>query len=592
VERGDRAGRTAAWAGAAASALAIALLAIHRTGSLAGDPFAVYFPVAQNLLRGFRLDAFGPLWHGPGRQPGLPMLIALVAEIGAFSDLFRAAELLSVVGAITTLAIMLGASARLGGGPRPVLAAALIALSSWPFVRAALEALPDMACLGLTALTIALLAARSSWAPWLAGASAGLAALIRPNGIVLLPAGLLAIALERRADRGRALTGFVLAFALGLSPLAAPMVGLGAHGMTYPIPSTKGTILIREDESYLFGLLRQTARGLIALPDRLRRAASLPVLLLGAPALVWGAVVRRESIAVVALIVFVAMCGSLLPLHFEARYYLFAFAMLAVAAPLGLEAMLLRSMRLARTRSGPALAFAALLLGLLVWTGREVVREVPAEQRVVLEFERLCVGLGRLGPSRDAPVTVGARPADYLYSLFRECPHPARQPSRVVLVSAGLTDPGLDAYLSPAGQAPAGAEVGAIGGNVLTALPSPPRLLTSTRATSLLENWAFRVPKERGEGCERRPLRLSPGPHRLIARLGSDLPLAATLEVLRAGSSTVGAVRLVGAGSGRPAVQAAFEAGPEGIAEARLCAADPLRAPGTIVLLDLIDAPP
>jgi hypothetical protein len=580
MERSLRWGRSLTWAAVlVVGVLPVLVLALHRRSSLAGDPYAIYYPVAQNLLRGFGLDSFGPLWLGPGRHPGYPMLLAVV---GLFTpELHMAGLVVGVLSAVGVFVLLqLGMNRERVSG-RVVVAAVAVLASSYVYLRSAVEALPDMACVALLLAAVVLLAAEEQGERgWLrtalAGVACGLAAAVRPNAPVIIPAALLSIVMlnrQRRLSKGAL---FLVGFGLGFSPLLGPWLGLNAAGMEYPIPRTFDLLELRPSEDKYAGLLRLLGRGIVKLPARLAKTAMWPVALLGVPTIVWAALAVRSRLALTGLIFCAFLTGGLLPFHFEPRYYLYALVALAAAAPLGLT-FVLRAARVPPSLVGPA--FAVLVAALVVTTGRGAIADAQDEARVSRELDHVCEALGALaGSSRRTVVTGIHRPA-YSYSYFRACPHPTGVPTNLALVPADVDALGLDAFIGPAdGPLPAGDRLHAVASQVLVRVASTGTTTVGPSRELFDAPWSLRMPRAPKDACASRALAVPPGRRRLTVVLASDLPLAAELRL----STSLGARSIVGAGEDGGVTDVEVQVGEDGRLEAKLCAADPLVAPGRV----------
>jgi tetratricopeptide (TPR) repeat protein len=163
--------------------------------------------------------------HGhiePGRYPVVgPLYEFALALFGfLFKNLFLAAKLLSALAACTTLALWFVLLRRAASATTALWGVALLAANP-VLLRYGYSASTDMLALCLSSAALfALVAARGARAPLLAGALAALAALTRYSAVVLMPAGLLAIAFRPRegVSRVREAAWFVAGFAVVAGP--------------------------------------------------------------------------------------------------------------------------------------------------------------------------------------------------------------------------------------------------------------------------------------------------------------------------------------------------------------------------------------
>jgi len=239
---GNRALDRLAWA--AIALYVVASLAMVFGPHVVGDVFTEtdfygsYGPGARALQHGHldpsRYGVVGPVFE---------MLLALVGFV--VRDLFVAAQLLAVASMAIALACWWSLVARRAGSAAASLTVLFLAANA-QFYRYGWSATTDAPALALQAATLwALFAPRPAGgadpsgavtAPgtrrvFVAGLLLGLAFLTRYNSAVLLPAGLLAVALggtgTTRPGRPRAMLAFVAGFAL---PVAPWMLWSATHG--------------------------------------------------------------------------------------------------------------------------------------------------------------------------------------------------------------------------------------------------------------------------------------------------------------------------------------------------------------------------
>lgn len=137
-------------------------------------------------------------------------------------DLFTAAKLISVAAASGTVCLWFLLLSRLIGTSAALWAGCFLAINPH-FLRYGYAASTDMlAVLFQSACMFSLLAARGRWAPFTAGALAGVAVLTRYSSIYLVPAILLIRFLEPdRTERGRRLAASAAGFLVVIGPWLA-----------------------------------------------------------------------------------------------------------------------------------------------------------------------------------------------------------------------------------------------------------------------------------------------------------------------------------------------------------------------------------
>lgn len=207
-------------AGLAALAIGCAaVLAMALWGHPVGD-----YHAESDFYGGYAAGA-RLIQHGhiePGRYPVVGPLYEFALALVAlpFRDLFLAAKLLSALAGCATLALWFVLLRRAASATAALWGIALLAANPI-FLRYGYSASTDMLALCLSSAALfALVAARGARAPLLAGALTALAALTRYSAVVLLPAGLVALALRRREGVSRVLqaTWFLAGFAVVAGP--------------------------------------------------------------------------------------------------------------------------------------------------------------------------------------------------------------------------------------------------------------------------------------------------------------------------------------------------------------------------------------
>ena len=566
-------------------------IAALRPASLAGDPYAVYYPIAQNLADGDGLRSFGPLMIGSGRQPGYPVLLALARPFTR--DMVQAGQLVGITSALFALGALMWILGRRGAPLGIVAASVLLVASGNTFVRAALESAPDMAFLATFALLVALLViAHERAAPRLglllaAGVVAGLGALIRPNGIALLPGGILAVVSLSSELRSRRAVSYALGFVLGVLPILLVIWGLREDGLVYPRDDVRSVVFVpKPGQSELAAFLEPLWSGVRNIPWRLSRVVTYPFALLGSAALVLAALRDPRPEARIVFWLSAALIGILVPLHFEHRYYLFMVPSLFVA---GLLALPWLGRRLALR---PSVPWAVVVVSTAVITAgfaNKSIAEAEREIAIDREFQALC-DRALEGAPDDAWVLTGIPGDFYAYSRFRECPTPGWRPPRLLLVPASSEDVGLARWMGIGGRPPpaAGTLLEQRAGFELFAVPEQLRAVASNGEAAELEGlpWRLALPGPPGD-CRRGSLGAAPGLAEVELVGRSDPPLVARVEVSSGG---VARTAWTAGERGEP-LRFDLEVGPDGRVEVSLCAADPLRSAGRVALESLRVAP-
>ena len=274
-------------AGRAALAIGCAtVLAMALWGHPVGD-----YHAESDFYGGYAAGA-RLIQHGhiePGRYPVVGPLYEFALALFAFPsrDLFLAAKLLSALAACATLALWFVLLRRAAGATAALWGVALLA-ANLVFFRYGYSASTDMLALFLSSAALfALVAARGSRAPLFAGALAALAALTRYSAVVLLPAGLVAIALRPRegVSRARQIAWFVAGFVV----VAGPWIVLASAAGHVP-----GAPLLQFFSFYANPSSDRSVQDLgAATPDSLRAYRSLGDLLRHDPASLLRGVLRN-----------------------------------------------------------------------------------------------------------------------------------------------------------------------------------------------------------------------------------------------------------------------------------------------------------
>jgi 4-amino-4-deoxy-L-arabinose transferase-like glycosyltransferase len=199
------------------------------------------FDMAEYWMRAEYLYAHGALYPDSGRMPGLPATLAAVFAVAGGPSMAAARVMNIVAGAITAgLTYLLARRAV----DRRAAAGAALAVALYPSLLV-YTCLVTTETLVMVPLVAALLAASygTPRAAVLAGVCAGLATLVRPAGVAILPAVLAAAlwpALPRGPCRRRALMAAltVAGFVLAMSPWW--LHGIRLHGQFVPLDTTSG----------------------------------------------------------------------------------------------------------------------------------------------------------------------------------------------------------------------------------------------------------------------------------------------------------------------------------------------------------------
>jgi hypothetical protein len=529
-------------------------LARVRTAGVAGDPWAVYYPVAQGLWRGDGVAAFAPLTRSGIRMPGFAVALALAAA--ATPNLVQAAQIVGILAAAATAGLVFWGARRLGGSLLAAVASALVVALHTEAARASLEALPDMLFVALFCATLAmalvLLASVDEASARRRALALGLLAtaafLTRPNGLALLAAVPVGLGVVITGPRRRlVLRRYGVGVGVGLVPWVALMLGLKLHGISYPQLSINASHAIEaasRSAGPVGGVFLAIWRGILDQPERVNSTVPWWLALLGLGAIVarsWrpagpadaeGA--GRVTAARLTLVVGLFMGGLLVPMHFEPRFYLFLAPLLVPAAALAVEGL---ARRAGRAGVAPVAA-----LGLLV---PALVVEIPvtrADNRREAGFgeEIRTVALALAGPglgSGHLPV-VGVSGAPRFLSS-RTMPTPMRDGTRSALVVQGSpTDRGLDLWMSlPGEERPAG--LGApvaepIGHSIFTA---PVRVRSAASdASGRVVPLAFDLVLPQKRTCIDREMELGvSGRYRVVAAVEVPRDTAAHLGVSQGG---------------------------------------------------------
>ena len=340
-------GRTLAVAApAAALALAVGLFLL-RTRELAGvlgveafplDDSWIHLQFARNLAEG----------RGFSYNPGVPVsgstaplwTLTLGAAFAAFGSHPVLAKALGIAGTLGT-AWLAGRLALIWAG-RPevaVLASVLVVLAG-PMVWGALSGM-EVALAALLVMAAFLLHARAR--VWLAGGALGLAALARPEAVLLLPLFWLAGPLTGRR---------ALAWALPVAGFLVPWVGFNLVTTGTPLPATAAAKIEGGLIGFLAGVREPLHTTLLQRPWQFetewvrwlwRADALLPLLLL--PGLWWlGRHVGRAALAPASVLLLHPLAMALLapyraPSFQEGRYSIHLLPLAVVVATVSLTSL-------------------------------------------------------------------------------------------------------------------------------------------------------------------------------------------------------------------------------------------------------------
>jgi tetratricopeptide (TPR) repeat protein len=208
------------------AAFAVALIAVvagpHRIGDYftETDFYGGYSEGARLIQQGHldpsRYGVVGPLYE---------IVLALAGL--AVRNLFVAAELISLVSTLAMVALAHGLIARRAGARPALFAVLFLVTNAWVF-RYGYTTGTDAFAICLQTLALWLLLTRQTRVSlWLAGLAAAAAFLTRYNALYLLPAGLIALRLERRGW-GSTRT-FTIAFFAPIVPWVMWCIANGSH---------------------------------------------------------------------------------------------------------------------------------------------------------------------------------------------------------------------------------------------------------------------------------------------------------------------------------------------------------------------------
>lgn len=533
-------------AAALACAAWLIVLAFGWPISVAGDPQGVYFLPAQGLWAGKGIGSFASLYYGPGRMPGLPILIAVFAAIT--EDLARAAQLANVLMAALMIYLVADLGRILKMPATAIAGAALVTATSAVFVMSSLEALPDLGC-ALGTLLVVRASLAETPRPFAIGLAAGAGFLFRFNALALLAvapicAAMVATPGERRKAAMIALAGVILA----CLPIAVIGLGLKSYGISYPNIYIESQNIAATEKVNTLVALGSAFRGVAETPKRLFDAFG--VIAAGALLMLWG---LREKRLRAPLLAVIAMGVLITPIHYEARYYLFVLppAALAVFS--------------AAARSNLVIA------GLCVWIGAFNVRAVLHQQDdVQIAARELFALCGAIANEK----IVGLDPELYRYSHLKHCPSAQRSPAKVLVVPATAGDAGTPVWIGKTAEKEP--LIAAMGLKVFRF----PETKTSTAVSQNLlpQPWTLHLPKRPGRACDVASFDTPAGEGELIASMSSEPPLVAELTV----ETSSGAVQLRAAGEVAQNISVKVSLNEK--TTFRLCASDPLRSVGDVVV--------
>jgi len=524
------------------------MLARVRTAGVAGDPWAVYYPVAQGLWRGDGITAFASLTRSGIRMPGFPVALALAATVRP--NLIEAGQLVGILAAGATVALVFWGTRRLGGSVLAAVAAALVVALHTETARSSLEALPDMLFVALLGASLAAALrlvdtddeAMARRRALTLGLLADAAFLTRPNGLALVAALPVALAVVLPMPRRTAvLRRYGLGVAVGLAPWVGLMLGLRLHGISYPqlyLGASHAIEAAAREVGPVGGVFLATWRGLLGQPARITSTVPWWLALVGLGAVAWRAWQApavgdpaRAAAPRLVVVVGLVMGGLLVPMHFEPRFYLFLSPLLVPAAALAAEGL---ARRRGRARLAPVAALALLVPALVIEAPRtraDNAREAGFGQ----EIRAVAQTLERLGKGSDHLPVVGVAGAPR-FLASRSVPTPMRDGALTAIIVRGQpTDRGLDLWLSlPNEDRPQGlgAPLDEPIGHAIFAAPSRLHPAASNPSARVVPVGFQLVLPHRRYNCLDRELDLAAtGPRRLVADVDVPPHLAVQVRV-------------------------------------------------------------
>jgi 4-amino-4-deoxy-L-arabinose transferase-like glycosyltransferase len=238
---------------------AVVLVATAARGAvyMASPMTPPVFDMAEYWMRAEYLYTHGALYPDSGRMPGLPAALAAIFAVAGGPSMAAARLMNIVAGALTTGLTYLLARRVVD---RRAAAGAALAVAVYPSsllytCLVTTETLVTVPLLG------ALLAASygTPRAAVVAGVLAGLATLVRPAGVAILPAVLAAAlwpALSAGPSRRRALTASLTAAGFVLAMLPWWLHGIRVHGQFVPLDTTSGLNVMIGNGPYASGRYR------------------------------------------------------------------------------------------------------------------------------------------------------------------------------------------------------------------------------------------------------------------------------------------------------------------------------------------------
>jgi tetratricopeptide (TPR) repeat protein len=394
IPRGSRAIAHSPWAlpaargvvALAAIALGVVAFAAHPIGDhFTESDFYDYALGGRGITRGHldfsRYGVIGPVYE---------LLMSVPALLGLSS--FAFARALSVAAATATLGCWLEILRRRLGDVAGLVGVALLAVNP-VFFRYGYSATTDMTAIAFQAASLyALLASRSTRAPWIAGGMAGLAVLTRYSSVYLVPGAALVLALSggSATTRRSAMLRWIAAFAILTVPWTIASVAHGhwpggalvSNTRFYATPTAKGRNVqdmpVGEAPDRAAGERTET-RGLLArvaenVPSHLgqdvRALAGWPVAALWGLGLLvlWGDPRRRAWLPIGAH--GVLAFAALTPAFYSDRYSMAVLPFYASLAGVALSSQWLTSWPRRAAWVVPAL----ILAWPLAWSLRESIR--------------------------------------------------------------------------------------------------------------------------------------------------------------------------------------------------------------------------
>jgi hypothetical protein len=535
-----------------------------RNAVVSGDAAAVYWPAARALLNDDGARSFAHLAHGVARMPAYP--VALAAALKLTEDVGSASRIIGQLAAAIALSGLVLLMARSGVKPLFVALSVIVTATNPTFARSVFEPLPDLCFVAVVLATAAwgttsLRSSTTGRSAFVLGALIGLATLFRINALAFLPVGALALVTTRHR-LCRSLILMMLGVLASLLPILFLSMNLRTYGLVYPSLNYFGSGN-RPD------LLRSISIGInnVSLVFQLVSGWTGIVGLLG---LVLGLLTqqyRRISYAILSIASSLVL--SLMPIHFEARYYLLLVPSLTIGMFIGLDQVMRERFGLSRFRSIAGIAATLYIVHLQL---ASVDREAVRSKRESLAVQEICDIVAREAVGNK--LVVATSPGTYTYSSFRFCEGLYLVPT--VFGGDSRTTFGVDLWIDTKNRTLTdGLEVIARNSYWILAKSNPEDdgLIPAEGPSVINWNdvWRMNFPRPRTELCQARSIRLEPGSYAILADVRSTGELIPSVSLFKNG--TLFWTKWQPTGLGR--VLKAFQLKEQGDIEIRVCPNDP-----------------